>query len=132
MQMFLNNSLLTADMNDSLSRVVIISLFTWRRADTGDVYDGSNKYGWWGGDTYPVELGDKIGSKLWQLLRRKLTDDVIAEVEELSRDSLQWMIDDGICSNVDVSVERSEINRVNISVVLTVDGKQTSYKFKEV
>ena len=42
------------------------------------------------------------------------------------------MIEDGICSNVDVSVERSEINRVNISVVLTVDGKQTSYKFKEV
>ena len=42
------------------------------------------------------------------------------------------MIDDGICSNVAVSVERSEINRVNISVVLTVDGKQTSYKFKEV
>ena len=131
MQMFLNNSLVTADMNDGLSRAVVISLFTWRRADTGDVYDGSNKYGW-GGDTYPVEQGDKIGSKLWQLLRRKLTDDVIAEVEELSRDSLQWMIDDGICSNVDVSVERSEINRVNISVVLTVDGKQTSYKFKEV
>ncbi len=131
MQMFLNNSLVTADMNDSLSRAVVISLFTLRRADSGDVYDGSNKYGWWG-DTYPVELGDKIGSKLWQLLRRKLTDDVIAEVEEVSRDSLQWMIDDGICSNVDVSVERSEINRVNISVVLTVDGKQTSYKFKEV
>lgn len=131
MQMFLNNSLVTADMNDGLSRAVVISLFTWRRADTGDVYDGSNKYGWWG-DSYPVEPGDKIGSKLWQLLRRKLTDDVIAEVEELSRDSLQWMIDDGICSNVDVSVERSEINRVNISVVLTVDGKQTSYKFKEV
>lgn len=131
MQMFLNNSLVTADMNDSLSMAVVISLFTWRLADTGDVYDGSNKYGWWG-DTYPVEPGDKIGSKLWQLLRRKLTDDVIAEVEEVSRDSLQWMIDDGICSNVDVSVERSEINRVNISVVLTVDGKQTSYKFKEV
>lgn len=131
MQMFLNNSLVTADMNDGLSRAVVISLFTWRRADTGDVYDGSNKYGWWG-DTYPVEPGDKIGSKLWQLLRRKLNDDVIAEVEEVSRDSLQWMIDDGICSNVDVSVERSEINRVNISVVLTVDGKQTSYKFKEV
>ena len=131
MQMFLNNSLVTADMNDGLSRAVVISLFTWRRADTGDVYDGSNKYGWWG-DTYPVEQGDKIGSKLWQLLRRKLTDDVIAEVEEVSRDSLQWMIDDGICSNVDVFVERSEINRVNISVVLTVDGKQTSYKFKEV
>lgn len=131
MQMFLNNSLVTADMNDSLSRAVVISLFTWRLADTGDVYDGSNKYGWWG-DTYPVEPGDKIGSKLWQLLRRKLTDAVIAEVEEVSRDSLQWMIDDGICSNVDVSVERSEINRVNISVVLTVDGKQTSYKFKEV
>ena len=131
MQMFLNNSLVTADMNDSLSRAVVISLFTWRLADTGDVYDGSNKYGWWG-DTYPVEPGDKIGSKLWQLLRRKLTDDVIAEVEEVSRDSLQWMINDGICSNVDVSVERSEINRVNISVVLTVDGKQTSYKFKEV
>lgn len=131
MQMFLNNSLVTADMNDGLSRAVVISLFTWRRADTGDVYDGSNQYGWWG-DTYPVEQGDKIGSKLWQLLRRKLTDDVIAEVEEVSRDSLQWMIDDGICSNVDVSVERSEINRVNISVVLTVDGKQTRYKFKEV
>lgn len=58
MQMFLNNSLVTADMNDGLSRAVVISLFTWRRADTGDVYDGSNKYGWWG-DTYPVEQGTK-------------------------------------------------------------------------
>ena len=39
MKLFLNGSLVQADMQDSLTRAVIISLFSWRRADDSDDYD---------------------------------------------------------------------------------------------
>lgn len=131
MQMFLNGAMVKADMNDSLTRAVVISLFSWRRADNGDVYDGANLQGWWG-DTFADDKGDRIGSKLWQLLRRKLTDEVIAEAEEDVREALQWLIDDGVCSDITVLAERSDTDRLNISVDLNVIGRQNKkYRFEE-
>lgn len=41
---------------DSLTRAVIISLFTWRRADPDD--DSEQPMGWWG-DSYPTVQNDR-------------------------------------------------------------------------
>lgn len=127
MQMFLNGARITADMNDSLSRAVMISLFSWRRADEGDEYDGDTKYGWWG-DTY---CDDRIGSKLWQLMRRSLTSDTITEAQEMAETALQWLVDDGVCESVTVTAERNGNDRLDLSVALTVSGKDIHYTFED-
>ena len=75
MKLIVNDKEVQADVKDTLQRAVIISLLTWGRASESDDYEGS-AYGWWG-DSLSNIAGDKIGSKLWLLLRQKLTDEVV-------------------------------------------------------
>jgi len=43
-----------------LVRAVMISLFTWRRANPDDALPGTERMGWWG-DTFPTIANDRIG-----------------------------------------------------------------------
>lgn len=132
MQLFLNGSQVSADMTDSLSRAVVISLFTWQRASQSDEVDNDQRMGWWG-DTFAKNKGDKIGSKLWLLLRQKITEETLNRAQEYAYDALNWLIDDGICSDITVDVERDEDdpNRINLSVLLTTPTNQLTYKVKD-
>lgn len=133
MQLFLNGAQVSADMTDSLSRAVVISLFTWQRASQSDEVDNDQRMGWWG-DTFAENKGDKIGSKLWLLLRQKVTDETINRAQEYAFDALKWLIDDGICSDITVDVERDEDdpNRINLDVQLTTSTSNLTYKIKDV
>ena len=133
MQLFLNGAQVSADMTDSLSRAVVISLFTWQRASQSDEVDNDHRMGWWG-DTFAENKGDKIGSKLWLLLRQKITDETINRAQEYAYDALKWLIDDGICSYITVNVERDEDdpNRINLDVQLTTSTSNLTYKIKDV
>ncbi len=95
---------LTSDQG--LRTAVLISLFTDRRAEVDDqLPDGSNdRRGYWG-DSYPDIDGDKIGSRLWLLSREKQTTDVLIRAREYCQEALQWLIDDGIASTVEVDNE---------------------------
>lgn len=132
MQLFLNGTQVSADMTDSLSRAVVISLFTWQRASQSDEVDNDQRMGWWG-DTFAENKGDKIGSKLWLLLRQKITEETLNRAQEYAYESLKWLIDDGICSDITVDVERDEDdpNRINLSVLLTTPTNQLTYKVKD-
>lgn len=129
MQMFMNGAVISADLQDSLTRAVIISLFSWRRADEGDDIESDvSKQGWWG-DSFST---DRIGSKLWEILRQKLNDETIAKAQEYSRAALQWMIEDGLVTEINVEAERdsSDFNRLNLKVEL-ISNTRTVYEFKE-
>lgn len=131
MQLFLNGAVVTSDMADNLSRAVVISLFTWRRADDSDDYDHElGKQGWWGDSLNK----DEIGSKLWQLLRSKITSETLLRAQEMADDALQWLVEDGICTDVSVSVEldSNDPNRINLSVILEQEHGKTSYEIKDV
>ena len=95
---------LTSDQG--LRTAVLISLFTDRRADDDDqLPDGSNdRRGYWG-DSYPDIDGDELGSRLWLLSREKQTTDVLIRAREYCQEALQWLIDDGIASTVEVDNE---------------------------
>lgn len=133
MQLFLNGAQVSADMTDSLSRAVVISLFTWQRASQTDEVDNDQRMGWWG-DTFAENKGDKIGSKLWLLLRQKITEETLNRAQEYAYESLKWLIDDGICSDITVDVERDEDdpNRINLDVQLTTSTSNLTYKIKDV
>jgi len=102
-------------------RAVVISLLTWRRAEDGDVLDDDERYGWWG-DTFPTVERDRIGSRLWQLRRRTLTDDTVRDAESFARESLAWLDEDDRIRAVTVTASR-RVDRLNMLVVLTLrDG----------
>ncbi|MDM2832215.1 phage GP46 family protein [Citrobacter sp. Cpo085] len=100
---------------DPLTRAVVISLFTHRRADPDDNADVP--MGWWG-DTWPMVANDRYGSKLWLLQRSKLTNALVNTVRTYIRESLQWMLDDGVVSRVDIDVQRTGINELANKIVL--------------
>ena len=52
----------------------------------------------------------------------------------MADDALQWLVEDGICTEISVSVERdsNDPNRINLSVILEQEQGKTSYEIKDV
>jgi phage gp46-like protein len=105
--------------DEGLETSVLISLFTDRRAEPGDVLpDGTtDRRGWWA-DAAPVVADDRIGSRLWLLDRAKQTPDVLPRAEEYAREALQWMIEDRVTDRIDVtaSFPRAETIGLEVSI----------------
>lgn len=80
--------------DDSVSALVLISLFTDARAAESDTLpDATNDLRGWPGDTF---YDKPWGSKLWLLYREKLTTDVRNRAVKYTEDALAWMlVDDG-------------------------------------
>lgn len=107
------------DLHSALTRAVLISLFTWRRAAADDALDDEERFGWWG-DSFPTVADDRIGSRLWLLRRVKLTHQTQGDAEFYARQALQWLIDDGHVSAIDIRTERLDAQRLNLRTVLTL------------
>lgn len=107
-------TLLDAESERAWQRAVVISLLTWRRAEASDLLDDDQRYGWWG-DTFPTLANDRIGSRLWQLRRRTLTDDTVRTAEAFAREALQWAMDDDRVSAVTVTATR-KVDRLDMQV----------------
>jgi phage gp46-like protein len=92
--------------DEGLETAVMLSLFTDRAAESGDVLpdDQTDRRGWWA-DALPVVAGDKFGSRLWLLTRAPQSSDTLRRAEEYTREALQWLIDDKVASAVTVSAE---------------------------
>ncbi|EMA7645566.1 phage GP46 family protein [Yersinia enterocolitica] len=88
---------------DNLTRAVIISLFTWRRADPDD--DAEQPMGWWG-DSYPTIQNDRIGSRLYLLQRTTLTSKTVELARGYLEQALAWLKDDGVVSRITINVQR--------------------------
>ncbi|MFJ2288115.1 phage GP46 family protein [Pseudomonas iridis] len=109
------------DRESTLTRAVLISLFTWRRALTDDPVDDEELFGWWG-DSYPDIADDRIGSRLWLLRRVKLTDATQRDAEFYANEALRWLLDDGHAIAIEITSEKAEISRLNLTVIITVPG----------
>lgn len=96
-----------------LHRAVIISIFTWRRAEPDD--DADEVMGFWG-DTFPTVTGDKIGSRLWLLRRQKITSDVLRRARMYVDEALKWLIDDGVVTSITTSIYRTNNDAVVLSI----------------
>jgi len=104
-----------SDPLDMLTRSVVISFFTWRRAEPDDNAD--QPMGWWG-DTWPAVQNDRYGSRLWLLQRSKLTNQLLPTVRGYIKECLQWMLDDDVASRIDIDVRRTGITELSCSVTL--------------
>lgn len=114
---------------ESLTRAVIISLFTWRRANPDDIVEGQ-KMGYWGDVAEPPAANDKIGSRLWLLAREKIVNSTFNRAREYAKEALQWLIDDAVASRVDVAAERYGVDGLAlICTIYRTDGKAVTLRF---
>ena len=58
----------------------------------------------------------------------------MATAKEYIEQSLQWLIDDGICTGVEATVERdsSDYNRLNANITLLLPDDYKTYQFKDI
>ncbi|WP_039659694.1 phage GP46 family protein [Pantoea sp. MBLJ3] len=114
---------------DPLTRAVIVSLFSWRKAEADDNPTQDN--GWWG-DSFPTTQNDRIGSRLYLLSREKLTNKTALKAREYISQALQWLVDDGVAVRVDVTAERTGISTLNAAIVISQkDGNRATYSFND-
>ncbi len=128
-QLKLENGDLAKD--DGLETAILISLFSDRRVTDEELPVGiSDKRGWWG-DLFPTVQGDKIGSKIWLLERRgKVNNATLAEIESFATDALQWLLEDGVASSVEVIASLGDNNDINLSIKITKnDSSQNRFLF---
>lgn len=102
--------------DEGLETAVLISLFTDQHVELDEVPFGeTSQRGWWG-DLFPDIERDEIGSKLWTLGRSKTTLPTRNKIIELAEQSLQWLIEDGVASEVIVNAEIIARDRIDLSV----------------
>lgn len=113
-----------------LETAITISLFSDRRANDDDpLPDNSNdKRGWWADDL--LNDGDFIGSRRWLLRRSKLTDENMRRLEEYDSEGLNWMIIDGVASNIVIVVQRIDMNTILETITIErPEGSPQSFKY---
>ena len=105
------------DVRSALQRAVVISLFTWRRAEPSDPVDDADRQGWWG-DSYPGQPNDRIGSRLWLLRRRSITAQTLRDAQRYCEEALQWLLDDDLVTQVQVTITRPAAQKLAAHVLL--------------
>ena len=127
-------SILNGDLKecDDLDSAVIISLFTWARAAAGEVDENAPRFGWFG-DKIDADNTDSIGSKLYLLKRKKITNQTIMDAREYIEQALHWMIEDGVATEINAEVERnaSDVNRVDALVQIVRGDRSRTMKFND-
>jgi len=91
------------DNDEDLETAVTVSLFTYANDPTQP--KSQNRFGWWG-DTYADTPGDKIGSLLWTLRRKKVTPVVLSQCRTICEDALAWMLQDKVAKSITVVTTR--------------------------
>ncbi|HHA1670050.1 TPA: phage GP46 family protein [Enterobacter roggenkampii] len=120
----------STDSLDLLSRAVIISLFSWRRAESDD--QTTEPYGWWG-DTWPTIGNDRIGSRLYLLRRTKITNKTAVDARGYIEQALSWIIEDGVAAKMIVETSRAGLDILYASVTLfDRDGNKHTITFDDI
>jgi phage gp46-like protein len=124
---FDGNDLVTTD---TLQTAVLVSLLTDRLANTDDeIPDGTGeRRGWWADMALPLAnaapVGDLIGSRLWLLSRRKVTEPTRIDAITYCVEALQWLLDDDIAAavNVQAAWNPDTLGRLDITIAISRTG----------
>jgi phage gp46-like protein len=115
------------DGQHDLKTAALISLFTWRRARPDDVLPDKSmgRKGCW----IDAVQGREMGSRLWLLQREKQTRAVVQRAKEYAEEALAWLVEDGVCSSIEVVTEISAPGVLGMQVTFHRDNA-VSVKFQ--
>ena len=104
-----------------LDTACLISLFT-------DRYDAATQRGGWWGDDNP-DSPQLFGSRLWKLSNRKIVSQTLRDAENYAKESLQWLVDDGLLTNLTVAArwEREDGGGYRLKLAVTAVYQKNSH-----
>jgi phage gp46-like protein len=88
-------------LTDTLLTAIILSIFCEQRDES---IDNPQSQGGWAGNQLQEIQGYQQGSLLWTLYQSNMAEDQESEVVNILEDALQWLIDDGYCTDIQVTV----------------------------
>lgn len=93
------------DVDEGLESLVMILLFTDRRASPAEVerFRLDDPRGWWA-ETFRDDGVRELGSRLWLLERDKVTPSTITRARGYVEEALAPLVDEGIAPSVQVAV----------------------------
>jgi phage gp46-like protein len=102
-----------------LPTAILLCLMSDRRAKPNDfIQDGSGDPRGWPGDAIDTSIAP-LGSRLWQLRRRELTDAIANLAVIFAREALQTLIDQGVVASIDVTADAVlDVGRLELGVSL--------------
>lgn len=109
-------------LDESMETLVLLSLFTHVEATEAEIAAAGldRQEGWWADATAIRDPGTpRLGSKLWLLSRGKLSLDKMRLAEQYARESLSWLIDQGIAATVTVTATRPRPDVLGLDVTIT-------------
>lgn len=104
-------------IEDGFDTSIFVSLLSDARAPEDKVVLPENRRGWQGNLVSPVE-GRELGGLLWLTEQRRLTQDTLNETIDYARKSLNWFVEDGIATSVDVV--GVIVPRSGITLIITI------------
>lgn len=81
---------------------IFLSLLTDARAEPDLIAVPESRRGWLGDVNSPVE-NRKLGSLLWTLEQRRLTQENVNNAVDYARLAEEWFVEDGLLLNIDVT-----------------------------
>lgn len=122
--------------DDGLETAVILSLYVDRRATEDDeLPDNTLSRGGFFGDAIAEIANDQRGSRLWLLRRETRRDVVLEKARTYCREALQWLLEDGVASSVDIAtafLDGIEPGETVLQIVITIyqpTGGPARFKF---
>jgi len=116
------------EMTGGFETSVYLSLFGGNEEDDGRP---DNPKTWWGnlGVTDPAE---RYVSRLQNLLRALPAIPAnLRRLEDAAKADLQWLLDTGAASTVEVSASMPGLNRVDITVGIYAEGEESEFTYSE-
>ena len=128
LDLVVENGDLKAD--NTIENAVLISLFSDHYLNPDELPQGeTDPRGWWA-DNISDPSDDEIGSLIWLSDRGKTDTETINRIEDSAKDSLQWLIDDGIAESVTAVATRINTTAFNIAIeIFKPQGDNIPFKF---
>jgi phage gp46-like protein len=120
--------------DEGMRTAVALSLLSDRRALPDDELPGggNDRRGWWA-DALAETQGDQFGSRLWLLGREKDLESVRDRAETYARESLEWLLEDKVAADLEVTAATVANDTLQIRVVvIRGDGSRLAEQFQYV
>ena len=121
--------------SDGLDSQLLASLFTDSRADDSEQPIKELQRGWAGNIIVNSNIPDyEIGCKQWIYTEQGKTTTEIAEsiLDTIKNDGLQWMIDDGLCQDVEVEIFEIDFRLGKIVLDITFKINENNIEQKRI
>lgn len=116
------------EMTGGLETAVYLSLFGGNEEDDGR--PGNSKT--WHGNVEEEDPSKRYVSETQNLLLGlPATSGNLLKVEDAAKRDLVWLLNEKIASNVSVFASIPGVDKINISVTITAEGKESSFNFTQ-